>query len=48
MYTACGDTMVGLWDTATAARLGQYVGHSRAVKALSVQDAGGDVFATGT
>ncbi|KAF5841657.1 hypothetical protein DUNSADRAFT_11864 [Dunaliella salina] len=47
MYTACGDTTTGIWDTATAQLLACCAGHGRAVKSVSLLDAGGDVFASG-
>jgi len=48
MYTACGDTTIGIWDTGSAQALACCAGHSRAVKCLSLLDAdSGDIFASG-
>ena len=49
MYTACGDTTLGLWDTSYAYKIATFYGHCGSVRSLSVSPhAAGEVFASGS
>ncbi len=47
ILTASGDQTVALWDTNSAQRLGNFMGHTASVKSVSPWPACHDVFASG-